>query len=401
VLLFNLVLTAALATTAAPFSAQPLEGEALTGEISALNAKELILKTDAGTVTLGLDTLAVLTRQPAEKAAVPGAGYWIELADGSGLPATEYAVKDGIAKVVGASGRTQDIPARKIRSVRFAAAESLELKLAKQWAEITVSKAAGDLLVVRKNDAFDYLEGVIKDLDGESCQFELEGEVIPVKRAKIAGLVYALSVGGEPPEPLGKLLTTDGAKLQLRSLELAGEQLKVETPGGTEFELPLAEVVRFDFSSGKIAYLSDLEPENSAFTPLIGFAQPPQGLLGYFDYRRDVGFDQNPLKLDGKEFRKGLSLASRTELVYKLPGKFRVFRASAGIDDTTRETGSVRLEIKGDGKMLWEGDVRGDEPAQQLELEIGGVKRLAIVADYGAGLDVGDRLDLGDAQISK
>jgi hypothetical protein len=401
VLIFNLVLTAALATTAAPFSAQPLEGEAVTGEISAINAKELILKTDAGPVTLGLDTLAVLTRQPAEKAAAPGAGYWIELADGSGLPATEYAVKDGIAKVVGASGRTQDIPARKIRSVRFAAAEPLEPKLAKQWAEITVSKAAGDLLVVRKNDAFDYLEGVIKDLDGESCQFELEGEVIPVKRAKIAGLVYALSVGGESPEPLGKLLTTDGAKLQLRSLELAGEQLKIETPGGTAFELPLAEVVRFDFSSGKIAYLSDLEPENAAFTPLIGFAQPPQGLLGYFDYRRDVGFDQNPLKLDGKEFRKGLSLASRTELVYKLPGKFRVFRASAGIDDTTRETGSVRLEIKGDGKVLWEGDVRGDEPAQQLELEIGGVKRLAIVADYGAGLDVGDRLDLGDAQISK
>jgi hypothetical protein len=401
VLISNLLLTLALATTAAPFSATPLDGETVVGEVVELDAKALVLKTDKGPVTFGLDQLSVLAQQADGKIAPPSAGYWVELADGSGLPAVEYTAKDGVAKIAGAAGRTQEIPARKIRSVRFGAAEPLEPKLAKQWAEITASKAAGDLLVVRKNDAFDYLEGVIKDLDGESCQFQLEGEVIPVKRVKIAGLVYAQPAGGEAAEPLGKLLTASGAKLQLRSLELAGDQLKLETPGGTTFELPLAEAVRFDFSSGKIAYLSDLDPENAEFTPLVGFAQPPQGLLGYFEYRRDIGFDQNPLKLDGKEFRKGLSLASRTELVYKLPGKFRVFRASAGIDDTTRETGSVHLEIKGDGKLLWQGEVRGDEPAQQLEVEIGGVKRLAIVADYGAGLDVGDRLDLGDAQISK
>jgi hypothetical protein len=51
--------------------------------------------------------------------------------------------------------------------------------------------------------------------------------------------------------------------------------------------------------------------------------------------------------------------------------------------------------------MLWEGDVRGTDPAQQLELDVAGVRRLEILADYGEGLDVGDRLDLAEAQVTK
>jgi alpha-galactosidase len=147
--------------------------------------------------------------------------------------------------------------------------------------------------------------------------------------------------------------------------------------------------------------LSDLEPESVEFTPLFGFKQSPPGLLEYYAYRRDVGFAKNPLRLDGKVYQKGLALASRTKLAYKLPGKFRVFRATVGIDDSVRETGSVKVEIKGDGKRLWQSDVRGSEPARELELEISGVRRLEVVVDYGEGLDVGDRLDLAEAQVTK
>ncbi len=285
--------------------------------------------------------------------------------------------------------------------MRFVAADDLDARLGKQWSDITETKAAGDLLVVRKKDALDYLEGVVGDLDAETCKFELDGEVISVNRPKITGLVYAHPRQRELLEAIGMLVATDGSRLQMQSVELLGDKLKVETPLGTAHEIPLDRVARFDFSFGKIAFLSDLEPETVSYTPLVGFDQPPQGLLEFYAYRRDTGFEQNPLRLGGREFHKGLSLASRTELVYKLPDRFRQFRATVGIDDATRETGSVRLEIKGDGKRLWEGDIRGTDPPQELNLEIGGVKRLEILADYGEGLDVGDRLDLVDAQVTK
>jgi hypothetical protein len=184
-------------------------------------------------------------------------------------------------------------------------------------------------------------------------------------------------------------------------MDLKDGQVTASTLAGTSHAMPLERVARFDFSSGKIAYLSDLEPENVAFTPLFSFKEQQPGLLEYYAYRRDMGFDRNPLRLDGKVYKKGLSLASRTQLTYKLPGKFRLLRATVGIDDAVRDTGSVKVEIKGDGKTLWQADVRGSEPARELELEIAGVKRLEILADYGEGLDVGDRLDLAEAQVTK
>ena len=115
-----------------------------------------------------------------------------------------------------------------------------------------------------------------------------------------------------------------------------------------------------------------------------------------------MGFEQNPLKLDGKTFRKGLALASRTELVYRLPGKFRLFRATAG---HRRQRATSRQRAVGDQRRRQDrcGKARSAASSRPrtLELELGGVKRLEILADYGEDLDVGDRLDLGDAQVTK
>lgn len=96
-----------------------------------------------------------------------------------------------------------------------------------------------------------------------------------------------------------------------------------------------------------------------------------------------------------------MALQSRTVLSYHLPGKFRRFKATVGIDDSVRATGNARLEIKADGKMLWQGELRGSEPARELELDVSGVRRLELVADYGDDLDTGDRVDLGDARVTK
>lgn len=399
--MIELLLTTALISGAPPFEVHTLDGQSAVGQIVALNADELVLETDQGPTTFALDQLAALARKPAPVLSASGANLLIELVDGSVLSAVEYGVTSGTGKIRSTLGATHEIPTRSIRWVRFGSPDGYDPKLTKEWSEITETQAAGDLLVVRKNGVLDYLEGVLRDVDDATCQFELDGEVIPVKRAKIEGLVYAQPRSVELPEPIGKLVATDGSRLQLQTVEFADGKVVVSTPAGTSHSVPLERVVRFDFSSGKIAYLSDLEPESVAFTPLFGFAQPPAGLLAFYSYRRDVGFEGNPLRLDGKVYKKGLSLASRTELVYKLPGKFRVFRATVGIDDSVRETGSVRVAIKGDGKTLWQADVRGSEPARELELEIAGVKRLEILVDYGEATDVGDRLDLGEARVTK
>jgi hypothetical protein len=312
-----------------------------------------------------------------------------------------YTVVGTEAELTLVGGVKLKISTRTIRSVRFGPSEAHDPKLNKQWSEIVEGKAAGDLLVVRKNGALDYLEGVLGNIDADTCTFELDKESIPVKRPKIEGLVYFHSNPPELPEATGRLTVSDGTQWSLRTAALSDGVLKITTPSGAALEVALDRISRIDFSTGKIAYLSDLDPESFSFTPYVGLSDEVSTLGEVYQYRRDIGFEQMPLKLDGKTYRKGLALQSRTSLVYKLPGKFRLFRAVVGVDDATRETGDVHLEIKGDGKILWQGEVRGTQPAQELEIELAGAKRLEFLADFGGGLDIGDRLDLCEARVTK
>ncbi len=197
------------------------------------------------------------------------------------------------------------------------------------------------------------------------------------------------------------VVVADGSRLQIQRVELADGKLKLETPLGTSHEVPLEDVIRFDFSSGKIAFLSDLEPESAEYTPLVGFDRRRRGCWSFTRIAATQASSAIRCALPAASFTRGSRWPAAPRWCTSCPSKFRLFRATAGIDDATRDTGSVRLEISGDGRRLWQGDVRGTEPPQDLELDIAGVKRLEILVDYGDGLDVGDRLDLGDAQVTK
>ncbi len=400
-MMWNLLLAASLLTAVVEFEVHSLDGQSATGQVVELNAEQLVLQTAQGRSVFGIATLAGVTRQAAPAADERKSSLWIELVDQSGLAATAYTVSGGKSQVTLTTGALVELPTRAIRWVRFTSPADRDARLTKQWTDITETKPTGDLLVTRKNGSLDYLEGVLGDLDGETCKFELDKEVISVKRSKVEGMIYFHSTAAEKAEPIGQLAAIDGSRLAIRAAALHDATVKVTTPGGVTVELPLGEVARFDFSSGKIAYLSDLEPETATYVPYFGFKEEPPALHEFFQYHRDIGFEQNPLRLGGQTYRKGLALQSRTALSYKLSGRFRAFKTVLGIDDSVRDAGSVQVEIKGDGKVLWQGEVRGTEPARELELNIAGVKRLDILADFGEDLDIGDRLDLCDARVTK
>lgn len=400
-MMWQLLLNAALVIGAPEFTVQTVDGQSAEGALAQLDAQELVLEGPGGPVKFPLGSLAAVTRKQPVASGEAKPTVAVELLDQSIAMGMDYTVSGPTAQITLPGGTKLEVSTRNIRSVRFGAVDQYDPKLTKQWTEIVESKAGGDLLVVRKNGALDYLEGVLGNVDADTCKFELDKESIPVKRPKIEGLVYFHPNPPELPEATGRLSLADGGAWALRSAQLADGKLKIKTTIGIELDIELDNVTRFDFSTGKVAYLSDLEPESAAFTPYIGFSDDASSLGEVYQYRRDSGFEQSPLKLDGKTYRKGLALQSRTALVYKLPGKFRLFRAVVGIDDLTRETGDVHLEIKGDGKMLWQGEVTGSQPARELELELAGVKRLEILADYGGGLDIGDRLNLCEARVTK
>ena len=94
-------------------------------------------------------------------------------------------------------------------------------------------------------------------------------------------------------------------------------------------------------------------------------------------------------------------MRSRTELAYRMPTGMRRFMAIAGIDPATAGQGHVALEIRADDRVLWEGEIDGQRPPVEIDLELGTARRLQLHVDYGENLDYGDRLHLVEARVTK
>jgi hypothetical protein len=101
----------------------------------------------------------------------------------------------------------------------------------------------------------------------------------------------------------------------------------------------------------------------------------------------------------GANYAKGISLYSRTELVYRLPEGVSRLQAVAGLEPTDSAHGNVRLVISGDDRVLLERTIQGSEVVP-ISVPLAGVRRLKVVVDFN-GDEVADRLNLCEARLLK
>ncbi len=301
----------------------------------------------------------------------------------------------GVARLKLASGEPLDVPTKFIHRVEFTLGGKPAV-----WPELP-KDAAGDLIVVQKKEAVDLVEGVVGDVSADTVQFSLEGDIVPVKRAKVVGLVYFHSTQTDsPPETKAIVKNLAGWKLNAKDVSLADGKVAITTTFGATLHWPLETVAAIDFSPSRMVYLSDLSPESVEWTPFLDFGKRTETLSQFYKPHFDSSLDGGPISIGTTKFRKGVAMAARTILEYKIAGRGKQFRAVAGIDDSVHGAGNVKLTIEGDGKVLYTGKVISHDKAN-VSFDVSGVKRLRIVADFGGGPDVGNFLDLGDARIVK
>jgi hypothetical protein len=410
--------------TAAEVTATKLDGSTITGELSGWNDAHVIIKSPEGNQQIAPDQLVSVRKTSPTPAAAPAKDpdSIAELSDGTILPIRSATVAGGKAQLklnlsVSATSPEADaleLPLAQLAAFRFRA---LDESLAAQWDEIRNLKSANDILIVTKRDgkSLDYVEGVVGDFGADKIEFKLDGESNQVDRAKVAGIIYHHV---DRPKTADQHLVVKGhAGLQANAAkaELANGQLMVTTIGGAKLRLPIDAVDLFDFSAGKMLYLSDIAAASQKWTPIVGL---PSGLTLAAEYgqpRLDRSAFGGPLTLliqdkdnqatgalgTPRPFNKGLAIRSRTEMVYRLPPGFNRLVATAGIDPAARASGSVRLSIFADDRPLLETEVSGSSPPQPVDVEITGAKRLKILVDFGQNLDSGDWLNLCDAKIVK
>jgi alpha-galactosidase len=123
---------------------------------------------------------------------------------------------------------------------------------------------------------------------------------------------------------------------------------------------------------------------------------------GWGKAQADKAVTGKPMSIGGHRFQKGIGTHADSLVRLELKAGSEKFSASVGVDDAAGNAqASIVFKVVGDGKTLWKsGVMKLGDPAQKVELEVGGIKTLLLVADSaGDGIDF-DHADWADAKLA-
>jgi hypothetical protein len=396
--MWTLLIGSLLLAPAADVEVRTLSGQKVAGILQSLSGATISIEASDGRKEFATRNLLNVALKSPVNPPSEAPSVWVDLADGSRVVATSFASEQGKASLKLPGGQSVSLPTSAISAVRL---KEQSDKFAAQWADIVAAPRSGDVIVIRRDEAIDYQEGIIGDVTAETVQFTLDGDRIDVKRSRVEGFLLFHRQGAELPPAACQVVGRDGSRLAARQLALVDGQLEVTTSAGVRFVQSLNQVTELDFSLGKLRYLSDLEPQRIEQTPYFAVDGKRLDADRYYAPRFDQSFAGQTLRLSSGAYEKGIAVKSRTRLVYRLPQEFTRFEAVAGIDAAVAPLGDVHVTVRGEegAPPLWEADIRGSDPPLPISIDIRGLKRLEIEVDFGAGGDVGDYLNLCEARI--
>ena len=365
-----------------------LNGQQKTGELVSVDAKEWKLRVNGHEVSIAASDILMATWPPAT-AKLEAAPFELKLIDGSKLAVTQATLEGDWLTVESASLGKQKLARTTVANLRLGAPAG---PIEQSWAELSQRDKKQDMLVIRKNDVLDFVEGVVGKITATDVQVLLDGEPVTVKREKVFGVVV-YQRAATIQKPVGSLELMNGDKLFARSVVLTNGQFQVTLPTGGEALVPLTQVRRVDFSLGKLTWLGDLKPRDMKHDFILMDGLPEYGV--------DRSLLGERLRVGDKFFDRGVWIHSKTRLKYRLEGDYSRFQAWMGIQSS--HTGNVHVEFLADGQKLFAADVvAGAKTPQRVDLDLKGKFVLEVVVDYGDdGDDIGDHLTLGDARLTK
>lgn len=394
--LFALLLCVAAASAA---ELKTLKGEVVKGEVVSVTPKEIVLDVDGEQRTFATAQLvsvdyAALPKMPA------GPYIDVELVDGTLLHCATFSIKkkEVTAKLLG-SGVEAKLSLDLVTSV-LRSAEDPAIQAA--WATRIAAKQRNfDTVVVNAgNGVLNAIECTIQEADdkGENLTFKLKssGNDATKPLSAFIGLTFQRQLDTNATAVLCRLTDTGHSTLMVSAIEVKDGSLHVKTSAGVTFICKPEQLVRLDYSSANIAYLSDLTPSR-VDQPENAFQQ----------YRKDRNQDNGPIRLrgSGTNYAKGLSFHPTTTLEYNLKGEYRTLQGLAGIDELVGGWDRpVILTISADGKQIVQETFQRTAKTEALEINknVKGIKVLKIEVTCESGdLDLGLHLDLADIRLLK
>ena len=253
-----------------------------------------------------------------------------------------------------------------------------------------------DVVIARSANGQGVVRGLIESIDVSKVVLNHNGKSRSVSLTKVIGIVTAdLKPGSSPGQP-GTVHLINGSSVTGTIQRLNAGVLTVGLPGDATIEISMSIIAALSLQSPHVRYLSDLEPVVDSSNPLA---------TQDFSWQRDLSVQSNPLRLyspkTGKtiEYSKGIGTHSASRLEFDVPGEFNRFSALVGIDAETQGKGDCLVSVWADGIKLWEDEIAGSLEPVQVDVDISGMNRVALVVRHGRHLDLGDHVDWADARF--
>jgi hypothetical protein len=321
------------------------------------------------------------------------------LADGGRLAGRLVSAADGTRGIVVDFGWTAPVlvPFEALAAIRFDPRESRE---AEQLLASRLERRdpVRDVMIVNAEGGPTAWPGAIEMLSERDWKFRFSGRLLTGTTDQLYALVFAGGAASprSTAERNARIVLTHGGDFSATIRSADEEGIRCRSFFGADIDLTWSRISRIDIRSGRIRFLSDLNP----------IAAESRGFFGYsWPWRVDESLDGGPLRIGRHTFARGLAVHSYSRLEYLLrdgetPSQpFKQFAVTIGIDDSGAALGHVFFRVFGDGRTLFESPVRADDSPREILVTIDDVQRLVLEVDFGEGLDLGDRAVWANARL--
>ncbi len=305
--------------------------------------------------------------------------------DGSHLAGDDF-LQTADRCLIGGEAGPIEIPAERIARVAWLGEREPE----PAWLAAVPAEPAADLVVVRREDGHTFVECAVSGVDGDAVTVVLDGETIPVKRGKVAGIVW---LRAPAPRPAGPVVAVVGGRLTVERIRWSPEAFLLDEA----IRLPPAALLSIDYAAGRTLPLATLDPERVTVEPAFGSLAAIEGLADFFAPRTIP-----PADGDGPA---ALILRPRTVATWRVPPGGRRFRArlSRNVAETATTTVDICLDL--DGREVFRtrlsgaADQGGIAPVP-IDLDVTAGRRLTLTVDF-VGSDLGCPVRLAEAVFER
>lgn len=335
------------------------------------------------------DVLSIKTERTVSKATSDVAVYPV---GGGEILASKLALSDELLMCQSSAitGEAQ-LPLQAVRAVVWTNSQGIQ-------SAINSPSKDNDQVVVKVDDGERIVNGILESVDGEFLQVNFKNESRKIGLAKVMAFVVADLGLKKKSGSTATVELVDGSRLVGLISGLAGDDLEMSLAGGASLKIKAQKIVAVSIISDRLAYLSDISPSEVQEKSIFAIQLP---------WQRDRSVGNNPLRLtiqeprETIELRKGIGMQSFSQLSFANTNEFDRFRAVVGIDAETNGRGDCQMIVRGDGIELWSQRVKGTDDPLKVDLDIAGIKEIALIVFPGEDFDLGDHADWGEARFLK